>query len=157
MRTNLQKWLSVVLFTFMGAFFGYSAQPGEPMKAIVIGAFLTGVTAVWHLMQAPPTVAEGALGDHEASVIANIESLMMRRVVSDPNITALLERFEKAAGQALDMHSAMIGSHVVDQLKAIQANPPLPVLQAMLANVEVAASKPQPTPLPANGTSKERA
>lgn len=131
-------------------------QAGQAFAAfLVLGAAITRQ----RLIHPPDGPAADQLGDY----LAKLEPLAIRRVVNDPAILKLIDvahvaadRAETAHALSTDTASMMVAHSVAGHLSSILANPPPPVLKAMLDNVEsVAASTPvEPPPLPANDVTK---
>jgi hypothetical protein len=84
------------------------------------------------------------------TLVATVEPIIARRFLSNPAMTALLDRFEQANAASLDTASMMVAHSVAGHLKTITDNPPPAVLKAMLDAIPaIAEATPAPPPIPA--------
>lgn len=150
MDPKLKKALSVIATTFAGAFIGYLSASGQvpttadQIRSTLAGALIAATAAVVHLFQLPPS---GAPVETLAETVANVEPLIVKRILNYPALLSLLDKIDKAdASVALgNINASLIANHIIDQHAKIAAAPPLALIKAQLD--DIANTPPDPEPV----------
>lgn len=149
MNLKIKAWLDVGGSTFALFFVMAVLMAPLPVSLADWGKWaaalvVTSAVVTRQRMLHPPS---GPAVNQLETLVATVEPIIARRFLSNPAMTALLDRFEAANAASLDTASMMVAHAVAGHLKTIADNPPPEVVKAMLDAVPaIAASTPVVAP-----------